>query len=891
MQKLLLILLISKSLCGYGQKEADNWFFGDYAAINFSTGTPQVINGSLLATDEGCTSISDSAGNLLFYTDGSYIWNKNHQIMSNGSGLKGNLSSTQSSIVVKKPNSNNLYYVFTLDDYVGPDGLQYSIVDITKQSGLGEVITKNVFITNGLTEKISVARSCDNNSFWIVVHEYNSNKFLSYKLDKNGFNTTPVTTNIGSNHNHGHPTKSDCSGFMKISPNSRFLAAAIGYTQKVELFNFDNSTGKLSNYILIDNLSNPYGLEFSPNSELLYVSELYGNNIEQFSLKSKNASTIKSTKLNIGYLAGTYGGAIQIANNGKIYCGSRVSQYLSCIDFPNNYGTSCNFSKFNVNLESGRCRFGFPNILPNYFSTKSTSNKIIVKEGCKNNLTFLSFTDSSIVSSATWYFGDKLNSKSNKFSTSFTYKDTGTYYIKLIYNHSVCSKDSIFYKLTIKESLKPNLGIDIKLCSLLGTQLKSNLIAKKYQWNNSLSDTFITYTPKYFGQHILTTFNDCGILSDTIMIDSLEKNLPFSLGNDTVICNQINYFLKGPNKYSKYLWNTGDTTRSISVKNAGDYWLLASNSCGSHSDTIKISNENSIKFELGNDTMLCFGNSLQLYGPPNCKKYNWSNNETTQNILITNFGKHYLNVIDSNNCPASDSINIIDKKQKLIINLGEDTTYCSNFTKKLIVGNYSNIIWNTGETSSTITVNKSGRYIVSIFNGCFWESDTININQANPIKLNLGPDTSVCFARPFKLAASGNFIGYKWNTGENTQEISIRKIGKYWCKTTDINLCETIDTIEFKNTIGNKDYFIPNAFSPNDDFINETFPFQIQDPNTVIKIYNRWGELIYENYDGFSWNGKIKDENASQDVYMFILVYKNCNRTKQTLSGTFTLLR
>ncbi len=202
------------------QKEADNWFFGDYAAISFKTGNPQVLSVSALATDEGCTSISDSAGNLLFYTDGSYIWNKNHQVMTNGSGLKGNLSSTQSSIVVKKPNSYNLYYVFTLDDYVGTDGFQYNIIDINKQSGLGEVVTKNVYLTNGLTEKISFARSCDNNSYWIVVHEYNSNKFLSYQFDKNGLNSTPVTTNIGSNHNHGHPTKSDCYGFMKISPNS-----------------------------------------------------------------------------------------------------------------------------------------------------------------------------------------------------------------------------------------------------------------------------------------------------------------------------------------------------------------------------------------------------------------------------------------------------------------------------------------------------------------------------------------------------------------------------------------------------------------------------------------------------------------------------------------------
>ncbi|NQW43632.1 MAG: gliding motility-associated C-terminal domain-containing protein [Bacteroidetes bacterium] len=874
------------------QKEADNWFFGDYAAISFKTGNPQVLTGSALATDEGCTSISDSAGNLLFYTDGSYIWNKNHQVMTNGSGLKGNLSSTQSSIVVKKPNSYNLYYVFTLDDYVGTDGFQYSIIDINKQGGLGEVVTKNVYLTNGLTEKISVARSCDNNSYWIVVHEYNSNKFLSYQFDKNGLNSTPVTTNIGSNHNHGHPTKSDCSGFMKISPNSRMLAAAIGYTKKVELFDFDNASGKLSNFILIDNLSNPYGLEFSPNSQLLYISELYGNNIEQFSLKSKSATTIKATKTNIGSLAGTYGGAIQIANNGKMYCGSRISQYLSCVDFPNIIGSSCGFSQYNVNLVNGRCRFGFPNILPNYFSTKSTNNKILIKEGCLNKISSFSFTDSLIVTSATWYFGDNLNSKSTKFTTVFIYKDTGTYKVKLVYSHSVCAKDSLFYTVKINASPKPNLGKDTALCNLLNFKLKSNIIANKYQWNNSITDTFSNYQPKKFGTHILKTTAICGLQNDTIKIDSLGVNQAFSLGKDTTICSNKSYALKGPNIFNRYLWNTGDTTNAITISNAGIYWLKGTNKCGESADTIQIKIAQPIVFNLGNDTSICFNTNFQLKGPPNMKSYLWNTGDILQNITPLQIGFFKLEVIDSNWCIAKDSLFIADKTFNGNLSLGIDTVYCENFTKILSVNSgFKSIKWNTGDTSASINVSLPNTYIVNTFNGCQWLSDSLVIGQETPIPLNIGRDTNVCFARPFSINASLGFVSYLWNNGSINPILEIKNSGIYWCKATSANKCESIDSIAIGKDASDIAYFIPNAFSPNDDAVNEYFPFQKQEPNTVIKIFNRWGQLIFENDNGYSWNGKFKNQDVSQDVYVYIVEYRNCNRTKQTLRGTFTLLK
>ena len=118
MKNSLLILAFFTSIICFGQKEASNWYFGFGAGIKFNPLDNSVssVSDGQLSTIEGCTSISDDSGNLLFYTDGSTVLNQNHRIMLNGTGLIGDSSSTQSAIIVPKPNDPNIYYIFTVDN-------------------------------------------------------------------------------------------------------------------------------------------------------------------------------------------------------------------------------------------------------------------------------------------------------------------------------------------------------------------------------------------------------------------------------------------------------------------------------------------------------------------------------------------------------------------------------------------------------------------------------------------------------------------------------------------------------------------------------------------------------------------------------------------------------
>ena len=196
MKKLTTLLIIFfVILTSYGQGESNIWYFGENAGLDFATGVPVPIFDGQIDTFEGCSVLSDKTGNLLFYSDGTKIWNRNHDVMPNGNGLLGDDSSTHSSVFVPNPVQNNIYYVFTVDKEAGDEGLRYSIVDLNLDGGLGDVVSKNVLLYTPSTEKIAVIRNgC---SFWVLTHQTDSNNFVAHKVDATGVNNTPVISSTG----------------------------------------------------------------------------------------------------------------------------------------------------------------------------------------------------------------------------------------------------------------------------------------------------------------------------------------------------------------------------------------------------------------------------------------------------------------------------------------------------------------------------------------------------------------------------------------------------------------------------------------------------------------------------------------------------------------------
>ena len=342
----------------HAQQEATNWYFGDNAGINFDidTGAVTPLTNNALTTIEGCTSISDATGNLVLYTDGQTVYNANHAIMLNGTDLLGDESSTQSAIIVPKPDDSNIYYIFTVGSGLNPTGLNYTTVDLSLDGGLGGVIlsSKNSPLLAACSEKISaVLKDCSTGAIWVIAlsNEFgnsteNMDYFHAYEVTDAGVSTTAVTSNI--------PNTTNVRGALKFSPNGDKLACASPKSNSNSLFiaDFDKDTGIASNakVITISTSPNnhPYGIEFSPNGELLYVTasndyfnqqnpelnEVASNHqsvLLQYDITDPDSNVISGSE-NIIDQRQLYRSSLQLGPDGKIYR-SLSSTYQEGIPF------------------------------------------------------------------------------------------------------------------------------------------------------------------------------------------------------------------------------------------------------------------------------------------------------------------------------------------------------------------------------------------------------------------------------------------------------------------------------------------------------------------------------------------------------------------------------
>ena len=354
----------------HAQMQGNIWYFGDYAGLDFNSGAPIAITNGAMSTDEGCAAISDDTGHILFYSNGVSVWNRNHVVMPNGSGLLGDVSSTQSCIFVLQPGSTTIFYIFTVAQVGGPDGLCYSIVDLTLDGGLGDITSKNVQLHTPVCEKISAVKHANTSDVWVLSHEWNSDAFYAYRLTTTGI-TSPVISNVGSVHTGGTGCGNiNCNavGCMKISSKGTKSALAIR-NMGIELFDFNNLTGVVSNPVTFPATWNPVcGVEFSPNNNILYITKVISSpSIYQFNLNAGSPSAIISSATLVGTSSASAIGHLQLGPDGKIYVGTRFASYVGVINNPDVLGTGCNYVDQGVYLNGKICRIGLPSFNQTYW--------------------------------------------------------------------------------------------------------------------------------------------------------------------------------------------------------------------------------------------------------------------------------------------------------------------------------------------------------------------------------------------------------------------------------------------------------------------------------------------------------------------------------------------
>ena len=463
----LLLILLFTSAQFFAQNEASFWYFGNNAGLQFNAqdGTVTALTNGQLDTLEGCTSISDADGNLLFYSDGRTVWsgrdvfNGVHQVMPNGhyfggTGLLGDPSSTSSGLIVPKPEDPDKYYLFTVDEphhdnaNVYPDqftgtydqggtipaqddgfnnGFNYSLVDMTLNGGLGDVdpVEKNIHLVtyNPLdpeeikykcSEKITAVRAEDCTSFWVITHFIDS--FYAFKVDVNGVTTTPIISQVGPNIPIAGYRRNSL-GYLKASPDAtKIISANFGYATEtggnaagsVDLFDFNNETGVVSNHIELYSPSlgdSPYGVEFSAENRKVYATISEGasgagtSSIMQWDLESDdilNSMNVIHSSSEIS------AGALQLGIDRRIYRAqlsytgnTTISRYLGVINFPESDGLASNYNSQGVLLDINGTNLNTSRIgLPPFIQSLFNSEIDIIRNGISTTELALCIGDS-----------------------------------------------------------------------------------------------------------------------------------------------------------------------------------------------------------------------------------------------------------------------------------------------------------------------------------------------------------------------------------------------------------------------------------------------------------------------------------------------------------------
>jgi gliding motility-associated-like protein len=250
-------------------------------------------------------------------------------------------------------------------------------------------------------------------------------------------------------------------------------------------------------------------------------------------------------------------------------------------------------------------------------------------------------------------------------------------------------------------------------------------------------------------------------------------------------------------------------------------------------------------------------------------------------------------VIKDSFCPDSTTqtikINALPK-----FSLGKDTTICDGSTTDLLIPVAGNVLWDDGSNTNPRTISNGGKYYAEVDNnGCKW-SDTINISEKTTPQVTLPGDTLICKGSLLQLTASWPGATTTWSTGYTGNSIYVANSGIYTVTVT--NACGfATDQIEVTLASGFCDVFIPDAFTPNGDGRNDSFEIIGRDVNAVfLNIYNRWGELIWENHNHLTgWDGKrLNGKDIEEGIYTWKIILKSPYKDeRKVFTGHVTLLR
>ncbi|MDV6168035.1 T9SS type B sorting domain-containing protein [Flavobacterium sp. DG1-102-2] len=835
MKKITCLFLFFISINLFAQKEASNWFFGINAGIHFQDdGSVNVLTNSAIQTNEGCSSISDSSGNLLFYTDGRNVWDRNSILMPNGNyaegtGLMGDPSSSQSAIIIPKMGDANIYYIFTVDEphhdnaaaypeqFAGTytdggtvpadddgfnNGFNYSVVDlsITGENGsIGDISSRNNHLVTydpanleelryKCSEKVTALKNNTGTGYWVITHFID--KFYAFSVTEAGVNATPVVTQISPVVSLSGYRRNSI-GCLKASPNGKKIAVAhnqlgtqtgiIEENGTAVLYDLDNATGIISNPLVISQNTVPYGVEFSQKSRKLYISYDPANGINgvhQYNLLSADIPASDVLVANT-----SQSGTLQLGPNGKIYKAVVSSSNLDVINNPEEDGALCSYGVNQLSLNPGKSYFGLPPFITSYFSVS-----IVAKKLCLNDVTEFTLNIDEEFNSVAWDFGD---------GTPMTAPFTGT---TATHQYASAGTYTVVAKITHQgETSYVNSTVTIALVPVANAA---------------------------------TAITTCDPDNDGITVFDLTQNTPMILGAQSSTLNSVKYF-----------GSQLDAETNAGALNAQAY----TNHTTPETIYVRIQNNAS----------------------PEC----YQTTSFTIQALRSPVVKGIQEVIICRNDPTGTTLTAVSGLSSA------QHTY----------------LWNTGETTNTIRIHSPGTYKVTITNeaGCSNDQTYLakpsdlaviediivsDFRDNNTVTVIAGPPAGVSTSYVYGLDNPNGPYGES-NFFENVSP------GIHTIYISDVSGCGIVSKEITVLTV-------PKFFTPNQDGVNDTWNIigvnTFFYPNSKIYVFDRYGQLLADiDPKGIGWDGNYHGRRLPADDYWYVVALDD----GRTIKGHFSLLR
>jgi hypothetical protein len=529
------------------------------------------------------------------------------------------------------------------------------------------------------------------------------------------------------------------------------------------------------------------------------------------------------------------------------------------------------------------------------WSTGATTNKLrvtttntyfvdVVQNGCtKRDSIFISFAPIpkfTLGRDTTLCAGESLGLNATTTNATYRWNNGNTTATRTFTQTETAWADVTVAGCKVRDSIKVQfinlpkglLGKDTTLCERQTLDLRVNVPGASIRWqDNSTATNFLVSRAGSFT--VQASAGRCSV-RDTVNV--VFKPIPvFSLGPDTILCNNETLSLNPTVAGGLYRWNDGQSTAPRQIAQTGTFWLEVNLNGCSIRDSVAVRVVNLPQRLLGKDTTLCEGVSLKLQLQAPGALFLWQDGSSASTFTLQTAGTFWAQA-KAGRCQVRDSIAIAYNPLPRF-NLGRDTVLCTGEKLTLLAFTGADqLSWNPGSTTSpSITVTNTGVYSArAVLKGCSF-ADSIKVDFKTIPTIALGKDTLACDNKPFELkpVVAGN-VKLLWQDGSMTPTLSATTPGTYWVKAFN-DRCFATDSLElsFRECIFFQAY-TPNAFSPNGNNTNDVFKpnldKRVQVKRYEFQVYDRWGDQVFRSTDlDTGWDGFIKGQAAPQGVYLY----------------------